>query len=58
MRAGTFNHFRWWGGHTALAVMLLARWRELDPGILPSIKAYYKHIWDLFYLEYVMYTLT
>ena len=38
--------------------MLLARWRELDPGILPSIKAYYKHIWDLFYLEYVMYTLT
>jgi hypothetical protein len=45
------------GGHAVLATMLLARFKELEPEKLPSIKKYYKYIWDLFYLEYVLYTL-
>jgi hypothetical protein len=45
------------GGHAALALLLLARFRELDAESIPSIKKYYKHIWDLFYLEYVLYAL-
>jgi hypothetical protein len=45
------------GGHAALAALLLTRFKELDPESMPSIKKYYKHIWDLFYAEYVLYTL-
>lgn len=56
-KAGTFNKIPMIGGHAVLATMLLARFRQLEPEKLPSIKTYYKHIWDLFYLEYVLYTL-
>ena len=45
------------GGHLALAAMLILRFRQLDPESMPSVKKYYKHIWDLFYLEYGLYTL-
>lgn len=45
------------GGHAALAAMLLFRFKELDADSMPSVKNYYKHIWDLFYLEYGLYTL-
>lgn len=45
------------GGHLALACTLLYRFYQLDSNSMPSIKMYYKHIWDLFYLEYVLYTL-
>lgn len=44
------------GGHTVLAVILLYRYRQLQPNSMSSIKLYYKHIWDLFYLEYLLYT--
>lgn len=44
-------------GHAALASMLLLRFKELEPQKLASIKKYYKHIWDLFYLEYALYML-
>mmetsp|Transcript_26431 Transcript_26431/g.43277 ORF Transcript_26431/g.43277 Transcript_26431/m.43277 type:complete len:221 (-) Transcript_26431:85-747(-) len=56
-KAGTFNLIPMVGGHAVLATILLARFRELEPEKLTSIKTYYKHIWDLFYLEYVLYTL-
>ena len=56
-KAGTFRLLPMIGGHAALATILLARFRELEPEKLASIKKYYKHIWDLFYLEYVLYTL-
>jgi len=56
-KAGTFRSIPMIGGHAVLATMLLARFRELEPEKLTSIKKYYKHIWDLFYLEYVLYTL-
>ena len=54
---GAFNLLPMIGGHALLATMLLVRFRELEPEKLASIKKYYKHIWDLFYLEYVLYTL-
>ena len=44
-------------GHLALAAMLLPRFRKLDAESIPSVKLYYKHIWDNFYLEYILYTL-
>jgi len=44
-------------GHTALAGLLLFRFKDLDTKSMPSIKRYYKGIWDLFYLEYILYTL-
>jgi len=56
-KEATFNMIPMVGGHVALATMLLVRFRELVPEDLKSIKTYYKHIWDLFYLEYVLYTL-
>jgi len=55
--AGTFNKIPMIGGHIALALMLLNHFRSLTPTSIPSVKTYYKHIWDLFYLEYVLYTL-
>jgi len=54
---GTFNKIPMIGGHLALASMLLARFRKLDADSIPSVKLYYKHIWDNFYLEYLLYTL-
>lgn len=56
-KPGTFKRIPMCGGHVALAMMLLFRFRQLDPESMPSIKKYYKHIWDLFYLEYALYTL-
>jgi len=56
-KAGTFRLLPMIGGHAVLASVLLARFRELEPEKLASIKKYYKHIWDLFYMEYVLYTL-
>ena len=53
----TFNKIPMIGGHLALASMLLARFRKLDADSIPSVKLYYKHIWDNFYLEYLLYTL-
>jgi hypothetical protein len=55
--AGHFNMVPMVGGHVALASMLVARFRKLEPESVPSIKIFYKHIWDLFYLEYILYTL-
>jgi len=52
-----FNLLPMIGGHAALAAMLMFRFTQLDPESMPSIKTYYKHIWDLFYLEYGLYTL-
>lgn len=52
-----FNLLPMVGGHAALALVLLARFRQLDADDVSSVKTYYKHIWDLFYLEYVLYTL-
>lgn len=54
---GTFNRIPMIGGHAGLAAMLLYRFKQLDPSKMPSVKKYYKHIWDLFYLEYILYTL-
>ena len=45
------------GGHLALALILVFRFRELNPESMKSVKQYYKQIWDLFYLEYGLYTL-
>ena len=45
------------GGHAILATMLLAQFRKLEPDSIQSVKLYYKRIWDLFYLEYILYTL-
>jgi homogentisate solanesyltransferase len=56
-KAGAYNPIPMIGGHAALASMLIFRFRQLDSSKMRSIKVYYKHIWDLFYLEYVLYTL-
>lgn len=56
-KPGTFRMVPMIGGHLALASLLVKRFRELDPDSMGSIKTYYKHIWDLFYLEYALYTL-
>jgi len=55
--SGAFNMIPMVGGHALLATKLAWHYRELEPEKLTSIKKYYKHIWDLFYLEYVLYTL-
>ena len=54
---GTFRPIPMIGGHAALAALLFARFRNLNPDSMASVKLYYKHIWDLFYLEYGLYTL-
>lgn len=54
---GVFNVIPMVGGHAALLAILLKRFTQLDPNSMASVKTYYKHIWDLFYLEYVLYTL-
>jgi len=56
-KAGTFRLIPMIGGHALAAVVLLVRFRELEPEKMSSIKTYYKHIWDLFYFEYFLYTL-
>lgn len=54
-RGGAFRPAVMVGGHGVLAVLLLNRFRKLNAESLVEIKAYYKFIWDLFYLEYLMY---
>jgi homogentisate solanesyltransferase len=54
---GAFKPIPMIGGHFVLATMLVNRFKELDSTSIRSVKTYYKHIWDLFYLEYVLYTL-
>jgi homogentisate solanesyltransferase len=54
---GAFRLVPMIGGHAILATILMLRYSQLDPDSMPSIKVYYKHIWDLFYLEYALYTL-
>eukprot|EP00592_Proboscia_alata_P010590 CAMPEP_0194352678 /NCGR_PEP_ID=MMETSP0174-20130528/1117_1 /TAXON_ID=216777 /ORGANISM="Proboscia alata, Strain PI-D3" /LENGTH=382 /DNA_ID=CAMNT_0039120897 /DNA_START=117 /DNA_END=1265 /DNA_ORIENTATION=- len=56
-KAGSFNLVPMIGGHLALAGALIFHYLKLESESLGSIKTYYKHIWDLFYLEYVLYTL-
>jgi len=56
-KAGTFNSIPMIGGHAALASILVARFRTLNTSSMGSIKTFYKRIWDLFYLEYLLYTL-
>lgn len=53
--SGAFRQWVMVGGHTLLAALLARRYSRLDPKKLSSIKAFYKSIWDLFYLEYVLY---
>jgi len=55
--ASAFRTIPMVGGHLALASMLLFRYKQLNPDSMASVKKYYKHIWDLFYLEYGLYTL-
>jgi homogentisate solanesyltransferase len=52
---GAFRQWVMVGGHTLLAALLVRRYSRLEPEKLSSIKAFYKSIWDLFYLEYVLY---
>lgn len=54
---GVYNLLPMIGGHSVLAAILVMRYRQLDPESAASVKKYYKHIWDLFYLEYGLYTL-
>jgi homogentisate solanesyltransferase len=54
---GAYHRVPMIGGHLALAAILMGRFTQLDPESISSIKVYYKHIWDLFYLEYGLYTL-
>lgn len=54
---GVFKMIPMIGGHVALATILVARFRQLEADSIQSVKKYYKHIWDLFYLEYALYTL-
>jgi len=56
-RIGAYNRVPMIGGHLALAAILMARFTQLNTESMASIKVYYKHIWDLFYLEYGLYTL-
>lgn len=55
--AGAFRMVPMIGGHVALASMLIFRYKQLNPESMASVKKFYKHIWDLFYLEYGLYTL-
>jgi hypothetical protein len=56
-KPGTFNMIPMIGGHLTLAFMLIRRFKRLNPDSMASIKTFYKEIWDLFYLEYGLYTL-
>lgn len=58
-KVGSFHPIPMIGGHAALAFLLLFRYKQLQPQSesLQAIKLFYKHIWDLFYLEYMLYVL-
>lgn len=53
--AGTFRTAVMVPGHALLAAWLLRSHAKLEPESQTSVKAFYKRIWDLFYLEYFMY---
>jgi len=42
-------------GHLLAGAWLLTSFKKLVPADPRSVKQYYKRIWDLFYLEYIMY---
>lgn len=42
-------------GHAAMLVYFLQSYRELDADRMDSVKRFYKKIWNLFYLEYILY---
>lgn len=44
-------------GHGALLAYFLRSYSNLDGDSSSSIKTFYKAIWNLFYLEYVLYAL-
>lgn len=52
---GTFHRAFMAGSHILAGTVLAVSARKLDPNSMDSIKAYYKRIWDLFYLEYCLY---
>jgi hypothetical protein len=54
---GTYRTIPMVGGHVLLACILIQRYRQLESNSMASVKQFYKHIWDLFYLEYGLYTL-
>lgn len=53
--AGVFHRPFMVFGHVAAAIYLIKSYTKLQPDSMPSVKTYYKRIWDLFYLEYAMY---
>lgn len=53
--AGVFNRRLMVGGHSVLLATLGIALQRLKPDSQESIKGFYKRIWDLFYLEYLMY---
>eukprot|EP00966_Prymnesium_polylepis_P280716 6486024-Prymnesium_polylepis.1 len=48
---GTFRRWAMVGGHALAAAWLAATALKLDPESAPSVKKYYKQIWNLFYFE-------
>ena len=54
---GAFNALPMVAGHAALMVYHLYSYSKLDPTSMDSIQAFYKAIWNSFYLEYVLYPL-
>ena len=55
--ATAFNRPLMVAGHTVLGCEFLRRYKQLDAESIPSVKRFYKKIWDLFYMEYVLYAL-
>lgn len=54
---GIFNAIPMMAGHGALMVYHLWSYKQLDPNDMNSIKAFYKAIWNSFYMEYCLYPL-
>lgn len=52
---GTYNAPFMAVGHALAGLWLALGFRKFEPDSMASIKRYYKRIWDLFYLEYLMY---
>lgn len=52
-----FKKFPMTVGHFSLLLYLVRIYSKLDPANITSIKQFYKSIWNLFYLEYVIYSL-
>lgn len=52
---GSFRKLPMIVGHGAYLIYFLASYRNLDASSMDSIKRFYKSIWNLFYLEYLLY---